>query len=218
MAFFTEYLANPSTRRTLLDQSLEHIYLTAVPVLVAVVIGLVLGIVAHRVPQLRSPILSTVSTFLTIPSLALFALLIPLVGIGATPAIIALTMYALLPIVRNTVSGLFSVDRAVVESAKGMGMSATMRLWRIELPNAWPVMLAGIRVATLLTIGIGAIAALVGGPGLGQEIFRGIRSIPATGSLESLLGGTLFIVLLALIFDLLYLAIGRLTIPRGIRE
>ncbi len=218
MAFFTEYLADPSTQRELLSQTVEHIYLTAVPVLIAVILGLGLGILAHRSPQLRSPILSVVSTFLTIPSLALFAILIPIVGIGATPAIIALTLYALLPIVRNTVSGLFSVDRAVVESAKGMGMSATMRLWKIELPNAWPVMLAGVRVATLLTIGIAAIAALVGGPGLGQEIFTGIRRIPAAGSLESLLGGTIAIVVLAILFDLLYLAIGRLTIPRGIRE
>jgi len=218
VAFFTEYLADPRTREALFEQTLEHVYLTAIPILIAVVIGLFLGILAHRSPQLRSPILSTVSTFLTIPSLALFALLIPIVGIGATPAIIALTLYALLPIVRNTVSGLFSVDNAVVESAKGMGMNATTRLWKIELPNAWPVMLAGIRVATLLTVGIAAIAALVGGPGLGQEIFTGIRRIPATGSLESLLGGTLFIVVLAVLFDLLYLAIGRLTIPRGIRE
>lgn len=218
MTFFTEYLADPSTRSVLLQQTIEHIYLTAVPVLVAVIIGLGLGITAHRAPRFRAPILSLVATFLTIPSLALFALLIPIVGIGANPAIVALTLYALLPIVRNTVSGLFSVDNAVVESAKGMGMNATMRLWRIELPNAWPVMLAGIRVATLLTIGIAAIAALVGGPGLGQEIFSGIRRMPGAGSLDSLLGGTLAIVLLALVFDLFYLAIGRLTIPRGIRE
>ena len=218
MPFFTEYLADPRTREELLAQALEHVRLTAIPILIAVVIGLLLGILAHRSPQLRSPILSVVSTFLTIPSLALFALLIPIVGIGDTPAIIALTLYALLPIVRNTVSGLFSVDNAVVESAKGMGMGATRRLWKIELPNAWPVMLAGIRVATLLTVGIAAIAALVGGSGLGQEIFSGIRRIPATGSLESLLGGTIAIVILAVLFDLLYLGIGRLTIPRGIRE
>jgi osmoprotectant transport system permease protein len=218
VAFFTDYLADPSTRRVLTEQTLEHVYLTAVPMLIAVLIGLALGIVAHRVPQVRPAIVGTVSTFLTIPSLALFALLIPIVGIGATPAIVALTLYALLPIVRNTVSGLYSVDNAVVESAKGMGMGATKQLVRIELPNAWPVILAGIRVATQLTIGIAAIAALVGGPGLGQEIFRGIRRIPAAGSLESLLGGTLAIIVLALLFDLLYLGIGRLTIPRGIRD
>jgi osmoprotectant transport system permease protein len=218
VAFFTDYLADPRTRAELLDQTLEHIVLTAVPVLIAVVIGLLLGIVAHRSARLRSPILGLVSTFLTIPSLALFALLLPFVGIGATAPIIALTLYALLPIVRNTVSGLFSVDAAIVESAKGMGMNPTMRLWKIELPIAWPVILAGMRVATLLTVGIAAIAALVGGPGLGQEIFSGIRRIPATGSLESLLGGTILIVLLAVLFDLLYLALGRLTIPRGIRD
>lgn len=218
MAFFTDYLANPSTQRVLIQYTLEHLYLTLVPVGIAIVLGLALGIVAHRVPQVRAAILGTVSTFLTIPSLALFALLIPIVGIGATPAIVALTMYALLPIVRNTVSGLYSVDNAVVESAKGMGMGAVKQLVKIELPNAWPVILAGVRVATLLTVGIAAIAALVGGPGLGQEIFTGIRRIPATGSLESLLGGTLVIVLLAMLFDLFYLAIGRLTIPRGIRD
>ena len=218
MTFFTEYLASPGNRSALLGHTVEHIYLTIVPVMAALVIGLALGILAHRSPQLRSPILGTVSTFLTIPSLALFALLIPFVGIGDTAPIIALTLYALLPIVRNTVSGLYSVDNAVVESAKGMGMGARARLLKIELPNAWPVMLAGVRVATLITIGIAAIAALVGGNGLGQEIFRGIRRIPSPGSLDALLGGTIAIVVLALLFDLLYLAIGRLTIPRGIRD
>lgn len=218
VTFFTEYLADPSTRSTLLQQALEHIYLTAIPVILAVIIGLALGIVAHRVPRVRSSIVGTVSTFLTIPSLALFALLIPIVGIGARPAIIALTLYALLPIVRNTVSGLYSVDNAMVESAKGMGMGAVKQLVRIELPNAWPVILAGARVATLLTIGIAAVAALVGGPGLGNEIYTGIRRIPSPGSLDSLLGGTIAIVVLAVLFDLLYLFIGRLTIPRGIRD
>lgn len=218
MAFFTEYLGDASTRGELLEQTLEHIYLTLIPVLIAVVAGLVLGIAAHRMAWLRQPILSTVSTFLTIPSLALFAILIPIVGIGAQPAIVALTLYALLPIVRNTLSGLFSVDQAVVESAKGMGMGGMKRLVRIELPNAWPVVLAGVRVATLLTVGIAAIAALVGGPGLGNEIFAGIRRIGSAGALESLLGGTLAIVVLAMLFDLFYLAVGRLTIPRGLRD
>lgn len=218
MAFFTDYLSSPSTRAALLEQMFEHMLLTIMPVLAAVVVGLALGILAHRVPWIRSPIISLTATFLTIPSLALFAILIPVVGIGATPAMVALFLYALLPIVRNTVSGLASVDQAVVESAKGMGMGATKRLVRIELPNAWPVVLAGVRVATLLVVGIAAIAALVGGPGLGQEIFAGIRSIGSVGALERLLGGTIAIVLLAIVFDLFYLGIGRLTIPRGIRD
>ena len=219
MSFFTDYLANPSRQARLLEMAIEHLALVGASVGVAVVLGLVLGITAHRVDWAAPAILNTASVFLTIPSLALFALLIPLVGIGATPAWVALVMYSLLPIVRNTVSGLNSVDRAVVESAKGMGMGGMSRLVRIELPNAWPVVLAGVRVATLLVVGIAAIAALVGGPGLGQEIYQnGIRRIGSPGALNALLGGTLMIVLLALLLDLFYLAIGRLTIPRGIRE
>ncbi len=219
MSFFTDYLADPSRQARLLEMAVEHLVLVGASVGVAVLLGLALGITAHRVDWLAPAILNTASIFLTIPSLALFALLIPLVGIGATPAWVALVMYSLLPIVRNTVSGLNSVDQAVVESAKGMGMGGTTRLLRIELPNAWPVVLAGVRVATLLVVGIAAIAALVGGPGLGQEIYQnGIRRIGSPGALNALLGGTVMIVLLALLLDLLYLAIGRLTIPRGIRE
>jgi osmoprotectant transport system permease protein len=219
VSFFTDYLASPGRQARLLEMAVEHAGLVAASLAVAVVLGLALGIIAHRVSWLAPAILNTTSTFLTIPSLALFALLIPLVGIGFTPAWIALVMYALLPIVRNTVSGLYSVDQAVVESAKGMGMGGATRLVKIELPNAWPVVLAGVRVSTLLIVGIAAIAALVGGPGLGGEIFQnGIRRIGSPGALDALLGGTLAIVVLALLFDLLYLAIGRLTIPRGIRE
>ncbi len=189
------------------------------PVLVGAVLAVALGILAHRYRPLRTSILNLTSWFLTIPSLAFFALLIPVVGIGDTAPIIAMTFYALLPIVRNTVAGLTSVDQAIVEAAKGMGMGARARLIKIELPNAWPVILAGIRVATLLIIGITAIAALVGGGGLGQEIYsRGINRIPSPGSLEAILGGTGIIVLLAVIVDTIYLGIGRLTIPRGLRD
>ncbi|MFA9428894.1 ABC transporter permease [Egicoccus sp. AB-alg2] len=215
---FLDYLADPSTRDVLIQQTLEHVVLVVVPLLLALVVSLGLGIAAHRVPRLRAPILTTVSTFLTIPSLALFALFLPVMGIGDGAVMVALTLYALLPIVRNTVAGLGGVDPAIVEAARGMGMSGTKRLVRIELPTAWPVILAGIRVSTLMITGIAAIAALVGGSGLGQEIYRGIRRIGSAGALESLLGGTLAIVLLALLFDLFYLGLGRLTISRGLRD
>jgi osmoprotectant transport system permease protein len=218
LRFFSEYLANPSNQQALFRHAVEHTSLTLIPVFIALVIGLVLGIGAHRSPRWKGPIMGTVSAVLTIPSYALFALLLPLVGIGNTSPIVALTLYALLPITRNTLAGLGSVDQAVVESAKGMGMGGLGRLVKIELPIAWPVILAGVRVATLITIGIAAIAVLVGGNGLGTEIFRGIRRIPAPGSLEALLGGTIAIVLLALLFDLFFLAIGRLTTSRGTRD
>lgn len=217
--FITDYLADPRTRAGLLDLSIEHVWLVVAPIAIATTLGLILGIVAHRYGPLRGPILNVTSTFLTIPSLALISLLIPVVGIGAGPAVVALTMYALLPIVRNTVTGLNGVDPALLESASGMGMRRVRRLVRIELPIAWPVILTGVRVATQLVIGIGAIAAIVGGPGLGGEILQnGIRRIGSPGAFEAILGGTLAIVLLAALFDLVYLAIGRLTIPRGLRD
>ena len=202
----------------LLELTVQHAMLVAVPIAIATVLGVALGITAHRQPLLRPAILNTSSTFLTIPSLALFGLMIPLVGIGSPPVILALIIYSLLPIVRNTLAGLVSVDQAVVESARGMGMSGWQRLWRIELPNAWPVILAGIRVATQLVVGIAAIAALIGGPGLGNEIFsQGIRRIGSPGALNAILGGTLGILVLALLFDVLYRAVERFTVSEGLQ-
>jgi osmoprotectant transport system permease protein len=212
---FWEYLGDNYT--VLLQQSLVHIQLVGTSVGLAVVVGVLLGIVAHRSVLLRPTILNVTSTLLTIPSLALFALLIPFVGIGNGAPIIALFLYALLPIVRNTVSGLRSVDPAIVQSARGMGISAFGRLARIELPLAWPVILTGIRVSTLLNVGIAAIAVLVGGGGLGQEIFRGIRSLGSPFAPNLVYGGTLFIILIAMLFDAFFLVLGRLTTTRGVR-
>lgn len=202
----------------LLEQAIQHLRLVAIPMVIATLVGIALGIAAHRYRPLRPPILTTVSTFLTIPSLALFSLMVPLVGIGDPPVIVALTLYALLPIVRNTLAGLMSVDGAVVESARGMGMSGVQRLLRIELPNAWPVILTGIRVSTQLTVGIAAIAALVGGTGLGQEIYNeGIRRIGSPGALNALIGGTLAILLIALLFDVIYRVVERITVSEGLQ-
>lgn len=212
---FPEYLAQ--NYPALLGQAFEHIQLVLASVGLAVVVGVPLGIVARRSAVLRPAILNTTATFLTVPSLALFALLIPVVGIGNTAPIIALFLYALLPIVRNTVSGLRSVDPAIVESAKGMGIGSLGRMTRIELPLAWPVILTGIRVSTLLNIGIAAIAVLVGGGGLGNEIFRGIRSLGSPFAPNLVFGGTLFIIGIAVLFDIFYLVLGRLTTTRGIR-
>lgn len=212
---FWEYLGG--NYDALFEQSVEHLIIVLASVTPAVLVGVLLGILAHRLPFLRSGILSVASTFLTIPSLALFALLIPLVGIGNVAPIVALFLYALLPIVRNTVSGLQSVDPAMVESARGMGLGALERLFRIELPTAWPVILTGIRVATLLNVGIAAIAVLVGGGGLGAEIFRGIRSLGSPFAPNLVYGGTLFIIAIAMVLDLGFMALARLTISRGVR-
>jgi osmoprotectant transport system permease protein len=126
-------------------------------------------------------------------------------------------MYSLLPIVANTVVGLREVDPAVVESAQGMGMSRGQRLLRIELPLAWPVILTGVRVSTLITLGITAIGAYIQGPGLGNDIFAGVSRLSSPNALNLVLGGTLGVVVLAVLFDLFYVLLNRLTTSRGIR-
>lgn len=217
MGSFIEYLTAPGTIDVLIEQGIEHVVIVGTAIIMAIVLGVTLGIVAHRSKLLRSPVMNTLSLILTIPSLALFALLIPYVGIGNTAPIIALTGYALLPIARNTLAGLRSVDSAVVESARGMGMSNTQRLLQMELPVAWPVILTGVRVATQLTVGIAAVGALIGGGGLGNEIYNGIRRLGSIGAFEALLGGTLAILVIALLFDSLYLVIGRVTTSKGLQ-
>lgn len=213
---FLDYLS----RRwpTLLELGIEHAYLVIIPVLVGTAISLVLGILSYHSGWFRNITITVTSTFLTIPSFALFVLFIPVVGIGATPALIGLTMYCLLPITRNTIAGLRGVDQSIVESAKGMGLNARQRLLRIELPLAWPVILTGIRVATQLTVGIAAIGTFVNAGGLGDEILGGLSRLGSAQAVNITLAGTLGIVVIALIFDALFLVIGKLTTSRGLRD
>ncbi len=197
---------------------LEHLALVGWAVGFATVIAVATGILVHRATWLRAPWLSTAGVFLTIPSLALFAVFIPIVGLGFRPSVIALTMYSILPVLRNTVTGLEGVDRAVIESAKGVGLSSRQRLLKVELPLAWPVILTGIRVATLLATGIAAIAILVGGGGLGYFIQNGLNRYPLPTSVESMWTGTVLTVVLALALDALLGLLRRLTTPSGIRN
>lgn len=212
---FSDYVQ--SNAGPLLEQAIGHIQIVAVSIGIALMLGGVLGVLAHRNALIRPLVLGVSSTLLTIPSLALFALAIPVVGLGTPPTIVALVLYALLPIVRNTVAGLGSVDPEVLRAARGMGMGASRRFFQIELPLAWPVVLTGVRVSTQVIVGIAAIAALVNGPGLGNEIFRGLRSLGSPFAVNFVLGGTLGIVIVALLFDATYLALRRITTPRGIR-
>ncbi len=190
-----------------------------IAVALATVIGVALGILTYRTDRPRELVLAVTATFLTIPSLALFGLFIaiPMLGLGGRSVVVGLVMYGLLPIVRNTIVGLREVDPAVVESAQGMGMGRNERLWRIELPLAWPVILTGMRVSTLVLIGIAAIGAYINGPGLGELIFSGLARIGSATALNQVLAGILGIMLLAVLFDLVYVAIFRLTTSKGIR-
>lgn len=171
----------------------QHLYLTLVSLGLAALIGLPLGVLLHRMRPLRGPLLGLFSVLYTVPSLSLLVLLIPLTGLSATTAIIALVIYAQLVLVRNTLAGLEGVDAATVEAAKGMGMSNWQRLWRVELPLASPVILAGVRVASVSTIGIAAIAALINAGGLGVLLFEGVR----TSNYDKIVAGAVAISLLA---------------------
>ncbi|WP_016908440.1 ABC transporter permease [Streptomyces xiaopingdaonensis] len=212
---FWEYVSNRYAQ--LLADSYQHASAVFQCMVAATVIGVLVGVVTYRTEWAGNLATSTTSAILTVPSLALIGLLIPIVGLGVTPTVIALTLYGLLPIVRNCIVGLRGVDPALVDAAKGLGMSRVGRLLRVELPLAWPPILTGIRVATQMLMGIAAIAAFASGPGLGNLIFRGVASLGSANALNQVLAGTLGIVVLALLFDAAYVLIGRLTIPRGIR-
>ncbi|MHA6779534.1 ABC transporter permease [Pseudonocardia saturnea] len=212
---FAEFLA--SRFDNLVELGIEHALVVGVSVLIATVIGVGLGMATYDRKRSGQLVIAVVSVFLTIPSLALFGLFINILGIGTTPVVVALVMYSLLPIVANTIVGLREVDPAVVESAQGMGLSRLQRLLRIELPLAWPVILTGMRVSTLLALGIAAIGAYIQGPGLGNEIFSGLSRISSPNALNQVLGGTLGVVVLAVLADLLFVLLNRLTTSRGVR-
>ncbi len=182
--------------------------------LAAGVTAVVLAVLTMRKPFAKELALAISSVFLTIPSLALFTIFIPLVGLGFTPSFIALYLYAIMPILRNTSTGLDSVDPSVLESAKGMGLTKWQVLIKVQLPLAWPVMLAGIRVSALLTVGISAIATLVAGGGLGDFIKSGLARLPLPNSLEAIWTGVLLSLALAFVIDSLLRGVGRLTTPR----
>jgi len=206
-------------RDDVLELTIDHALVVILAVALATVIGVVLGVLTYRTDRPRELVLAVTGTFLTIPSLALFGLFIaiPMLGLGGRSVVVGLVMYGLLPIVRNTIVGLREVDPAIVESAQGMGMARTERLWRIELPLAWPVILTGMRVSTLVLIGIAAIGAYINGPGLGELIFSGLARIGSATALNQVLAGILGIMVLAVLFDLVYVAISRFTTSKGIR-
>lgn len=195
----------------------EHaIYIVTVMVS-ATIVGVGVGVYVQDKPIAKEVALGIASVFITLPSLALFTLFIPLVGLGFKSAFIALFMYALLPILRNTVTGLAEVSPAVLESARGMGLTKRERLWKIQLPLAWPVIITGIRVASLLTAGIAAIATLIAGGGLGDFIKDGLANFGFRLAVEKIWTGTIFIILLALVFDGIYGLIRKYTTSPGIR-
>ncbi len=211
---FVEYVQRNADRITLL--TLQHVQVVLLSVAFATLIGVGLALVTEHAPRSRRMLLAVTGTLLTLPSFALFGLLIPILGLGLAPTVVALTMYAVFPILRNTVTGLEGVDPAVLDAARGMGMSSGTRLRSVRLPLAWPVILNGIRVATILLVAIAAIGAAVRGPGLGELIFRGLARIGGANALNEALSGVVGVVLVALVLDLAFVVLARLTTPRGL--
>lgn len=215
----SSWLAYLSTRGDLvietLAQTLTYVVLVTIS---ASIVAIVLGVATRHNPFAKELTLSIASVFLTIPSLALFTIFIPIVGLGFAPSFIALFLYALLPIMRNTVAGLDSVDSSILESAKGMGLTSGQILRKVQLPLAWPIMLAGIRVSALLTVGISAIATLVAGGGLGDFIKSGLARLPLPNSLEAIWTGVILSLALALVIDFILRTVGRFTNPSGVRS
>lgn len=212
---FLDYLSRNGDR--MLELGLEHVTLVLVALAVGTVAGVALGLLTYRSPHAAALAVSGTGLLLVVPSLAMYAILVPVFGIGSTTVVAALALYSLLPIVRNTVTGLRGVDPAVVESAKGVGMGRLRTLLRVELPLAWPVVLTGVRVSGVLLVGIAALATIVGGGGYGDLIFASLRTITGPNALNLALAGTLGVVVIGLLLDLTFLALTRLTTPRGIR-
>lgn len=191
------------------DYGLQHINVTLQAIVIATIIALPLAILAKQIPRLSSSVMGITGVLYTIPSFALFALLAPYTGIGRTTVLIGLVAYALLVLVRNMVVGLESVDKDVVDAARGLGYGRMRLLFAVELPNALPSMIAGLRLATVTTVALVTVGVVVGYGGLGQLMFRGLQS-----DYRAQIGtSSLLCLLLALVLDLMIVLAGRLAMP-----
>lgn len=211
MNLFVETLSN--NWEDILGALGEHIYLSLISLVIGCLISIPIGIYITRHEGLAKSVLMIVSVIQTIPSLALLGFLIPIFGIGTIPAVVALTLYALLPIMRNTYTGIKSVDAALLESATGMGMTKRQILWMVELPLARNIIMAGVRTATVLTIGVATLATFIGAGGLGDIIMRGISMIDG----PTILAGAIPAALLAILFDYGLHGLDKLLTPKGLK-
>jgi osmoprotectant transport system permease protein len=195
MAGFYNYLsANYEQILNLLGQ---HIYLSVISVLIAVIIGIPLGILISREPKLSKPIIGTTNVIQAVPSLALLGFLIPFIGIGSAPAIIMVVLYSLLPIVKNTYTGLTNIDSDILEAAKGIGLTKSQTMKKVQLPLAFPMIMAGIRISAVTAVGLMTIAAFVGAGGLGYLVFSGVQTVDN----YMILAGAIPACILALLID-----------------
>lgn len=199
--------------------TVQHVELVGIAIIIAIIIGVSIGIYLTTNEYLAETVVGAASVLLTIPSIALFGIMIPFFslfnqGIGFIPALVALVLYSQLPIIRNTYSAIKNVNPAVIDAANGVGMKRQQRLVRIEIPNALPVIMAGIRTAVVLNIGIGVIAAFIGAGGLGTLIVQGITR----ADMYSIVTGAIVVSLLSIIADTILLFIQKWLTPKGLEN
>lgn len=215
MATINEYLIFMTDR---IDQIFsltgQHIYLTLIAVAIAILIGVPLGILITRVDRLSGFIIGLANAVQAIPSLALLGFLIPFLGIGSTPSIVMIFLYSLLPIIKNTYTGLANVDKSMIEAGRGMGMTDGQLMRMVQLPLALPVIMAGVRISAVTAVGLTTLAALIGAGGLGQMIYRGISMV----NNKMIIAGAIPAMILALLVDFILSVTERIVTPKGLRK
>ncbi len=195
------------------ELTIEHLQITAMSISFAVMIGVPTGIIITRKRKIANLVLGFANVFQTLPSLALFGLIIPILGIGYKPSVFVLFLYALLPIIKNTYLGITGVDPAVIDAGKGMGMTSYQVLRMVEVPLSLPVIMGGIRISTVINIGTATLAALIGAGGLGDMIFKGI----SLNNSSMILAGAIPTAILALTVDALLGKVEKQLVPKGLR-
>lgn len=211
MREFFSYLANRSDQ--VMELLLQHLGLTIAAVIVAILVGVPLGILITRKRNLAGPIIGIANVIQAVPSLALLGFLIPVLGIGSTPAIVMVFLYSLLPIVKNTYTGLKNINPDMIEASKGMGLTGTQTLKMVQLPLALPVIMAGIRIAAVTAVGLMTIAAFIGAGGLGYLVFTGVQRVDN----YMILAGAIPACILALVMDFIIGKIEDAVVPEGIK-
>lgn len=215
MSIFSQYISFILERQDqILELTTQHLYLTFVAVFFAVLVAVPLGITITRFEKTAGIVIGIANTVQALPSLALLGFLIPILGIGSKPSIVMIFLYSLLPIIKNTYTGLTNVDRAILEAGRGMGMTNWQLMKMVQLPLALPVIMAGIRISAVTAVGLTTIAALIGAGGLGQLIYRGISMV----NNRMIIAGAVPAMVLTLVIDFLLNILEKLVTPKGIRR
>ncbi|WP_187366928.1 ABC transporter permease [Acetomicrobium hydrogeniformans] len=215
MSIFSQYISFMLERQDqILELTTQHLYLTFIAVFFAVLVAVPLGITITRFEKAAGIVVGIANAVQALPSLALLGFLIPILGIGSKPSIVMIFLYSLLPIIKNTYTGLTNVDRAILEAGKGMGMTNWQLMKMVQLPLALPVIMAGIRISAVTAVGLTTIAALIGAGGLGQLIYRGISMV----NNRMIIAGAVPAMVLTLVIDFLLNILEKLVTPKGIRR